>query len=191
MDPTYKGLSAPTPHSNRPKTGVNWQRALLVAVGLIGGIMIIGLLVDVLSPKSTNITQRLLYRFDALTTLTNSARPNIKDNNLSKVNADLSLMLNGDNTAIKKVTPVVKMDAELTAIKKVETDATTTDKLKTALVNGSFDTAYKKVLIQKLEATSSLITEVSSKTSSSTLKKALATAYDHMNTYYIQIKKLP
>ncbi len=118
MDPTYKGLSAPTPNSGRSSSGLDWRRGLFFTAGLVGLIVIIALVSSMLTPNTTNITQRLLYRLDALTTMATSARSNIRDDSLSKINADLSLILNGDYLAIKKATPVVQMNAELTAIKK-------------------------------------------------------------------------
>lgn len=192
MDPTYKGLHVPTPMSTPQRKGSgNLKKGLVIGGVIIAGIILLGLAVNFLTPNNTGITQRMLYRIDALSTLTSSSRAFIKNGDLSKINTDLSIMLNGDNAELKKAVPVVKMTPELTAIKKEETDATTADKLKTATINGAFDTVYKTVLMQKLEAASQIIKDVYKETSSKTLKQTLTNTADHINTYYQQLKKLP
>lgn len=190
MDPTFKGFSAPTPVTQK-RGGLNWRMGLLIAGGLTGLIIIVSVIAGLLSPNTTNTSQRLLYRMDTLATLVTSARSNIHDDALGKINADLSIMLLGDSASLKKLITTAKTTPELTAIKKEESDTATTDKLKTALVNGAYDTTYRTILVAKLEAAATLIKDLHSKTSSKALKQALVTASDHINTYYQQLKKLP
>lgn len=190
MDPTYKGLSVPTPSKTRPG-GPNLRKALLIGGGLLLVFVVIGFIANLLAPNTTDISQRLLYRVDALNTLVSNAQDNISSDDLGKINADLSIILIGDYKALTNVIPTVKTTKELTAIKTEEADAATTDALKTAKVNGQFDSTYKKTLMQKLEATYALSNELLTKSSKSTTKTALTTFREHLITYYNQLKALP
>lgn len=189
MDPTYKGLSVPTPTKVR-SGGLNMRKPLLIGGGILVLFIIIGIIANFLTPNTTIISQRLLYRVDALNTLMNSARASIQNDALAKINADLLIVMTGDYTALNKVIPTAKTTKELTAIKTEEADATTTANLKTAKVNGQYDSTYKTTLIQKIEATYALATELQNKSSKSSVKTALTTLKEHLNTYYTQLKNL-
>lgn len=189
MDPTFKGLSAPTPKKVQTSS-TSLRKALVIAGGFLLLIAIAGVAMTLLTPNNTTLSQRFLYRLDALDALTVTARANIQDDNLSKVNADLSLVLTGDITSISKLIATAKTTPELTAIKTEEADATTTDNLKKALVNGQYDSTYKTVLKQKVGAASALATEIAGKTTSTQLKQALTTLQDHLQTYYTQLTNL-
>ena len=188
MDPTFKGLSAPTPTKVRT-SNANLRKTLIIGGALLLLIAIVGVVMTLLTPNNT-LSQRFLYRLDALSALTLTAQSSIQDDNLSKINADLSIVLTGDVTSINKLIPTAKTTPELTAIKTEETDKTTTDNLKTALVNGQYDSTYKTVLKQKVDAANALAAELAGKTTSTELKQALATLEDHLHTYYIQLTSL-
>lgn len=190
MDPTYKGLSVPTPTKTRGG-GFNLRKPLLIGGGVLVFFILIGILANLFTTDTSTLSQRLLYRMDALEALAASAKNDISSDSLSKINADLSLVLTGDNTALKKVIPAVKTTSELTKIKTEETDANTTAKLKTAKVNGQYDSSYKEVLIQKIETANALITELWSKSSKSSVKTELVTINEHLKVYYAQLKALP
>lgn len=189
MDPTYKGFSVPTPTKTKNGT-LNMRRPLLIGGGLLAVFIIIGIIANILTPNTTNISQRLLYRVDALNTLMGAARSNIQDDALAKINADLLIVTTGDYTALSTAIPTAKTTKELTAIKTEETDATTTEKLKTAKINGQYDTTYKTVLKQKIESAYALATELQNKSSKTAVKSALTTLKEHLNTYYEQLKDL-
>lgn len=189
MDPTYKGLSVPTPTKTR-SGGPNLRMALLIGGGVLLLFVIIGLVANFLTPNTTNVSQRLLYRVDALSTLVSSAQNNISSDDLAKINADLSIVLIGDYKALTDIIPAAKTTKELTAMKTEEADAATTDALKTAKINGQFDSTYKTTLMQKLEATYALADELLTKSSKSTTKASLTTFKEHLNTYYTQLKAL-
>lgn len=189
MDPTYRGLSAPTPTKARSGK-LNLRPALFIGGGVLILFVIIGLVVNMLSPNTTTLSQRLLYRVDALSTLISSARTDIGDDSLAKINADLSIVLTGDYAALAKVIPTAKSTNELKKIKTEEADADTTAKLKTAKINGQYDSTYKTVLIQKIEAANALANELQSKSSKSSVKSALTTLKDHLGIYYTELKKL-
>lgn len=189
MDPTYKGLSVPTPSKTRPGSP-NLRKALLIGGGILVLFIIIGFIANLMTPNTTNISQRLLYRVDALNELVSDAQDNISSDDLAKINADISIVLIGDYKTLTGVIPTVKTTKELTAIKTEEADATTTEALKTAKINGQFDSEYKTVLMQKLETTYALSNELLTKSSKSTTKAALTTFREHLITYYNQLKAL-
>lgn len=189
MDPTYKGLSVPTPTKVRQK-GPSFKRPLLIGLGGVLFIILLWVLVTIFSPNTTAISQRTLYRVDSLTTMMKSAQSNIQDDSLAKLNADLYIVILGDYSALSKAIPTAKSSKELTAIKTEETDAATTAKLKTAKVNGKFDSTYKAVLLQKMEAANALAVELKGVSSKSAVKSALTTFTGHLQTYYTQLKAL-
>jgi hypothetical protein len=189
MDPTYKGFSVPTPTKVR-SGGLNLRKPLLIGGGVLLVFVIVGLIANLMTPNTTTLTQRLLYRLDALNTLANSARPNISSDSLAKINADLLIVTTGDYASLTKVIPTVKSTKELTAIKTEEADAATTESLKTAKVNGQYDNTYKAVLMQKIESASALANELQGKTSKTSVKSALTTLKEHLNTYYTQLQAL-
>ena len=189
MDPTYRGLSAPTPTKTRTNT-LNLRPALFIGGGVLLLFVIVGLIANMLSPNTTTLSQRLLFRVDALNTLLRSAHTDIGDDSLAKINADLSIVVLGDSAALIKVIPAAKTTNELKAIKTEESDAATIAKLKTAKINGQYDDVYTAVLIQKIEAANALAIELEKKSSKSSVKTALATFKDHLGIYYTQLKSL-
>jgi hypothetical protein len=189
MDPTFKGLGAPTPTKMRT-SNASLRKTLVITGGFLLLVIVIGVAVSLLTPNNATLSQRFLYRLDALDTLTSTAQASIQDDNLSKVNADLSLVLTGDITSINKLIATAKTTPELTAIKTEEADKTTTDNLKTAQINGQYDSTYKTVLKQKVAAANALAVELAGKTTDTQLKQALATLQSHLQTYYTQLTGL-
>lgn len=189
MDPTYKGFSVPTPTKTR-SGGLNLRMPLLIGGSVLVVIVIAGLIANFLTPNTTTISQRLLYRVDALNTLTQSAEDDISDDSIAKINTDLNIVMTGDYAALSKVIVAAKATKELSAIKTEEADAVTTTKLKTAKSNGQYNTTYKDVLLQKIQAAYALADEVQSKTSRNSVKSELTTLKEHLNTYYTELKNL-
>lgn len=190
MDPTYKGFSVPTPTKVR-SGGMNFRKPLLIGGGILLLFAIIGLIANFLTPNTTTLSQRLLYRIDALNTLTKSAGNSISSDALSKINTDLLVVVTSDYAALNKVIPTAKTTKELTKIKTEEADSATTDKLKTAKINGNYDSTYKDVLLQKLQAAHALADELQTKSSKASVKSQLTTLKEHLNTYYTELKNLP
>ncbi len=186
MDPTFKGLPTPLPTA-RQQQGPNFRLILLVASGFLLLIFVLGLLFSS-GGSPTDTTQRLVYRIDALIALTSSAKSNIKDDELAKLNAELSLTLIGDQALLTSVLPKVKVDKTLTAIKKEEADSATLALLKDASVNGTHDTTYRSVLSTKIQETSALAEEVSSASSKKVIKDILTTLKDHLTIYFGQLE---
>lgn len=188
MDPTYKGLGTPTPTKVKPQKQI--PRWVLYVGAFIALAVVAAIIAMMISPKSDNVKQRLLYRVDALNSLTRDARSKIQSGDLAKINSELSIMLTNDNESIKKVIPATKLDDTLKSIRTQEQDKATEEKLKTALVNGSYDSAYKTVLIQKVEATIALLQEIYTKNATKKQKPVLDNTYKNLNNYLVQLKAL-
>lgn len=189
MDPTFKGLGTPTPTKVKPQ--MHLPRWLLYVGAFVVLALVATVIAMMITPKSDNIKQRLLYRIDALSSLTSDARPNIQSGDLAKINSELSLMLTNDGESIKKVIAAAKLNDTLKSIRTQEQDKATDEKLKTARINGSFDSAYKTVLIQKIEATIALLQEVYTKNATKKQKPILDSTYKNLNNYLAQLKALP
>jgi len=102
----------------------------------------------------------------------------------------LLIVLASDSVALKKVIPTAKTTTELTKIKTEEADAASVTKLKTAKINGQYDTTYKDILIQKIETANALVTELYGKATKSSVKSELVTINEHLKVYYAQLKAL-
>lgn len=189
MDPTYKGLPTPLPTIQR-KRGPNLKLVALIAGGFLLLITILGMLFANSGSGNSEQNQRLLYRLEALIALTSGDQSNVKNDDLQKISAELSLILTGDQTTLKTIIPTVKSSKTLVAIKTAEADATTTEKLKTAAANGTYTATYKTVLQDKLSAMYALATTVSGSTSSTKFKNALATLNEHLTLYSNQLTSL-
>lgn len=187
MDPTYKGLPTPLPTVQK-RGGPNLRLAMLIGGGFLVLIVVLGLIFGG-GGTSTNDRQRLLYRLDALIAMTNTAKLSLKSDNLQKINAELSLVLTSDQTAVTAVIPAAKATKELSALKTEEADAELVTTLKAAAANGTYDSAYKAALQEKLSATYSLANELVANTSSSAIKTALTPLNEHITSYFNQLKE--
>ncbi|HMR72597.1 MAG TPA: hypothetical protein PKD68_01165 [Candidatus Saccharibacteria bacterium] len=188
MDPTYKGLPTPVPTAQF-KRGPNLKLILLIAGGFLVLITVLGLLFS-RGGGNTNEQQQLLYRLDALLTLTTSAKKSLTDDNLQKINAEITLVLTGDQTEVKAAIPTAKSSKALTALKEAEADTATAEKLTAAAQNGAYNTTYEEVLTQKLSSLYTLSVKVNQEASSKKLKTATATMNEHLSVYYNQLTAL-
>lgn len=188
MDPTFKGLPTPLPTVQR-KPGPNIVAIVSITGGFLLLIFVLGLLFG-RGGGSVNEKQQLLYRLDATISLVDNAKKSLQNDDLQKINTELSLILKGDQPAVVAAIPKIKPTKELTALKTKEADAETTEKLKTAAVNGLHDTTYKEVLQQKLSELYTLSAKVNGETTSKSLKSATATLNEHATFYFNQIKEL-
>lgn len=185
MDPTYKGLPTPLP-TVQPKRGPNLKLILIIAGAFLVLITVLGLIFS-RGGGNVNEQQQLLYRLDSLIELTTSAKQSLTDDDLQKINAEVTLILTGDQTALKAATPTAKSSKALTALKAAEANTETTEKLKIAAQSGSYNTTYREVLAEKLSNLYTLSAKVNKEASSKQLKAATATMNEHLTAYYNQL----
>lgn len=185
MDPTYKGLPTPLP-AVQPKRGPNLKLILIIAGVFLVLITVLGLIFG-RGSGNVNEQQQLLYRLDSLISLTTSAKQSLTDDNIQKINAEITLILTGDQTALKAATPKVKSSKALTALKATEANTETTEKLKIAAQSGAYNTTYQEVLASRLSNLYTLSTKVNEETSNKQLKAVTATMNEHLTAYYRQL----
>lgn len=151
----------------------------MILVGLLVAVLAgVGLIVanqDTTGPLS----QRLTYRLDALEDILKDGKKNASSDKLRKITGEGSILLAGDITAVKAAIPESK-GKKPAAIVAAESSKPSLERLKTAKVNGTYDTAYASELAAKLEATSALTRELHKETRSKSLRAALNTMYQHL-----------
>lgn len=189
MDPTYHGLSNPVPVL-QPKKSPPMKLIFII----LGVLVIIGLgLVWFVNSQSGNIglqEQRLRYRIDALNSLTDDAKGDITDGTLSKINADLSIVLKGDIAKLDVAIPAAKSSNELKVIAAEETDDKTTTTLEDAKLNGQFDSTYKTTLMAKVNDTYMLAKKINDTTKSKSKRDVTTTIMNDLKSYYTQLSEL-
>lgn len=189
MNPQYQNIISPPP-SKRQTTRFTPKALLLVGGILIAVLIAITLLLLGSGNKPVSQMEHLSARFETLQTILKLGTKNVKAADLKKVQSDASILVIGDGALINqamKDAGFAKISKDITTS---EADAATLATLSDAQLNGTFDTAYKKVLSQKLESTMALMREIDSKTNNKALKSALSTAYTHFGGLLDQLAKL-
>lgn len=189
MDPTFKGLGPPLPQK-RPASGPSFKLIFIIIGGALVLLTALVLIGNALGSSTQNNAQRLIYRLDSLKTLTTTASKDISDEALSSANSSFSLVLSGDISAIKEVIKEKKADKALSDIKKDESNDETLTRLNSAKTNGTYDSTYRTVLREKLQAAYNLAEEVSKRTTKQQ-KEALSALQEHLSTYYEQLAVKP
>lgn len=190
MDPTYLGQPIPTPTAQKPASAFPAKLVLIILAiiaVLVGGFMLIAAGSD----NSAQLMQRLSARQGTTLKLIADGQKNLTDDNLQKINSELTLVLLSDSTLVQseltKAGIAKKMDKDIVAS---EADSATFDKLATAKLNAQYDTTYRVTLTQKLESLNALLRELHDKTKSKSLKTALAAEYKHLGDYIDELEKL-
>lgn len=166
------------------------KRTLMLVVGGLVAVVVGAVLLMASQDNSGQLQQRLYARQATTLKLVADGQKNISDDDLAKINSELSIILNGDNKALTtalKTAGLKKIDA---AIKSAEADTESFEALATAKLNAQYDDAYRNMLTQKLETLHALLKEVHSKTRSSSLKTAIAAEYKHLTPYINALTEL-
>lgn len=179
MNPEYMGQPVPVP-TKMPPAGRGLSSRMLMLIGLLLVAVLAGVgLIVANQDKSGPLSQRLTYRLEALEDILNDGKKNASSDKLNKVTGEASILLIGDMAALEAVMPEVK-GKKPAAIVDAESSKPSLERLKTAKINGTFDTAYTSELTTKLEATSALTRELHEKSRSKKLREALNTMYQHL-----------
>lgn len=182
MDPTLLGRPMPAPTAQKP-AGAFSARLVFLVLAVLAVLVGVFLLVASSSDGSRQLLERLSARQATTLKLLADGQKNLTDDNLSKLNSELTLVLLSDTNALDtelSKAGIKKIDKDILAS---ETDEATFDKLKTAKLNGQYDTAYRTVLTQRLESLRSLLRELHDKTKSKSLKSVTNAEYTHLSGY--------
>lgn len=133
-----------------PKTGSNNQMQRLLVIGVIVAVLLGGglLVFNLLQGSSKNDLTLLAVRENSLLTLANNSTKSIRDPDLATANSDATILLTSDVASINSNTGTKKLPDDLV---KKEAD-TNSDNLKQASLLNRFDTTYRQLVIQKVEA---------------------------------------
>jgi hypothetical protein len=160
--------SAPKGASNN-KT----QRMLIIGV-IIAVVLGLGLLVlNMLGGSSKNDLTLLAVRENSLLTLANASTTSIRNPDLATANSNASILLTSDVASIMRSANLKNLSGDLV---KKEAD-TNGDSLKQASLLDKFDTTYRQLVLQKVEALISeaqtVRTSISSKSTRSVVDQAI------------------
>jgi len=179
MNPEYMGQPVPVP-SKMPPVRRGLSGRMLVIIGLLLAAVLAGIGLTIANQdKSGPLSQRLTYRLDALEDILKDGKKNASSDKLRKITGEASLLLTGDITALETVLPETK-GKKPAAVAEAEDSKPSLERLKTAKVNGTYDSAYTSELTTKLEATTALTRELHGKTRSKKVREALNTMHQHL-----------
>lgn len=156
----------------------------LIIGSLLVGAVIAGILMMLGSGENSGeLQQRLSARHATTLKIIADGQKNLSDDELSKLNSELSIVLQGDDAALKPALADVGFKKASKEIVAAEADLATFEKLKNAKLNAQYDATYHVVLTQKLESLLALLQELHGATNSKTLKSVLATEHHHLTTF--------
>lgn len=128
-----------------------------------------------LSPQLTNVAA-----------LTVDGTDHLRSEDLKKINAETSIITEGAMSQLVSILPA-KPDK---TIANSESDASSTAKLASAALDGTYDSEYKLVLTQKLESISALLTEMYTKTKSPSIQESLSSTYKNYQALLNNLGKI-
>ena len=187
MDPTYHGFGAPVPTKNSSRGGGVSKKTLLL---IIGGIIVVILAVVLLisgQDKSGPLQARLSARLGTLQKIVAEGTKNARDPDLQRLNSGISIQVLSDSTTIGAELAKAGMKKPDKASVTAEADTASFTALKDASLNNRFDTAYKKLIAQKLDSTNALVKELYDKTTRKSLRAALNETYSHFKQLQTQL----
>jgi hypothetical protein len=186
MDPTYHGFGAPVPTKNYSRGGLQ-RNMLLLIIGGIVAVIIAGFLLISSQDKSGPLQTRLSARLDALQKIAAEGTKNAKDPGLRELNSRISIQVLSDTTSIDaalKSAGAKKPDKSVTTD---EADTASFTTLHEAALNNRFDSAYKKLIAQKLDSTNALVKELFDTTGNKNLRSVLNDTYGHFKQLQDQL----
>jgi hypothetical protein len=136
------------------KSGPSSPMGRMIIIGVIVAVLLgVGLLVvTLLNGNTRNDLTLLAVRENSLLTLANGSTASIRNPDLATANSNATILLTSDVASMVNNTGIKKLPADLV---KKEAD-TNGDNLKQASLLAKFDTTYRALVLQKVEA---LITE--------------------------------
>ncbi|HEX8390398.1 MAG TPA: hypothetical protein VF597_03185 [Candidatus Saccharimonadales bacterium] len=189
MDPSLLGRPMPAPTAQRQNGGGRKRLILLIIGGLIA-LIAGGFMLSRSGDQSAELQKTLSARQATTLALITDGQKNIQNGTLSKLNSDISIILNGDNVALQAALAdagLKKIDKEITA---AEADTATFEELTDARLNATYDGVYRRIITTKLESLSALLRETNSATKSRSLKAAIKQEYEHIAGFLIELNKL-
>lgn len=173
------GQPVPVPTKMPVQRGGLSGRMMLIIVILLVAIIAGGALLFAGQDRSGPLSQRLTYRLEALEDILKDGKKNASTDKLRKVTSEASILLAGDMATLETVIPP-KKGKKPAAIIAAESSAPSIERLKSAKINGTYNTAYESELTAKLETTSALTREFYKESKSKKVREALNMLYEHL-----------
>ena len=188
MDPSLLGKPISAPTASKPQRGI--PRAFLIVGSLvILAVIVAAFLLFGTRDNSGVLRERLSARQTVTLSVIADGQKNISGEDLGKLNSEVSIVLKSDDAALQAALKAAgtKPDKKITA-SEADTDSVT--ELKTAKLNGQYDSKYRSILNQKLESLQALVKELYGSSKSKSLKATLNVEYGHLDTYLNQLRAL-
>lgn len=187
MGPNY--YVTPTPQQTGPS-----RKTLFIVIGLtIAVIFGVILLLSGSGKSASTQLQALSLRMASFQTIVDdqTTTRNLKNQDLSQINTNLSLSLASDINTLKPLMVNAGLPAKYDqSIITAETDLTSAKKIEEAALNNKLDEVYADVLETKIASLRPLIAEVYAMTNSSELQKALTDTDKHFADYQKRLTAL-
>lgn len=188
MDPTYYGLSSPTNY-HAPRKGLNLKLVIFALLGMIALAVSWWLISS--SSGSGNLPQQLLYRLSSVQKLLDDGQKSLHNDELKKITAETSIILLGHSAVLKKSYPLPsKPDKKSQAMINSESVTDILKQFSDAKLNGTYEITYKRVLLQKLNETHALVSEIEQKTKSSSALSEITALKQHISKFYEQLNAI-
>lgn len=160
----------------------------LIIIGVIVAVVIsLGLLaLTVLNGNTKNDITLLAVRENSLLVLANGSTASIRDPDLATANSNATILLTSDVAGMVSATGIKKLPADLV---KKEAD-TNGDNLKQASLLNKFDTTYRQLVLQKVDALISEAQTVRTTLSGKSTKAAVDQAIVNLQSIEKQFTQL-
>lgn len=167
------------------------KRTLFIIIGLIVVVVVGLLLLSTTGDKSGPLMLRMSLREKVTMDIVKDGQKNIINDDLVKINSELSIILSGHSTKLDAAFKKNKMPtAKKAGIEDPETSKPILSKLNTAKLNARYDEIYRTTLKLQLQSLNQLGQELYGKTKSTSLKKALSDQYTDVAKYIKQLDAL-
>ncbi len=176
-----------------PKPGLS-RKTIFIGIGVVVALIITAVLL-IAASRGDNLQpleQRLAIRMGNLQIMANSAQQNINNEDLANLNSQFSALIISDSASIRSDLAAIgvatsKYPDEMVAS---ESDQTTYDALKQAIVNGDFDKQYVVAITKKIDDTTDLMNTIYQKNKDSKLNQDISKAYKNLQFTKKQMTKL-
>jgi hypothetical protein len=162
------------PHTPNKMKFLNNKPILLTGITAIVLLLLV-LIIGVLLPSGTKLTERLAARLTITESTIESSATNIKSSQLRGLNSSLKIYL---TNTIRDITPILKSEnVDINKLSKnttsIESDADLLAGLEDARLNAMFDRTYAREIAYKLATILTLMRKIDNSAGSSALKAFL------------------
>lgn len=170
---------------------LNIKNVLIISTILVVFVTILSLIVPALSGGKAESWQRLSLRIGTTASITDSARPYIKDSSLRSLNSDLKLSLTSAQRDIAPLLPSYGIDPNKMSDKIIaqEDGKLLVSALDEGRLNAMYDSTYAREMTYQVSTLLTLLQQLHSSTSGEKSKEYLETTYNNILPTYELLEK--